>query len=632
MKERIHQILHDYWGYNSFRPLQEDIICSILDGNDTLALLPTGGGKSICFQVPAIAQQGLCLVISPLIALMKDQVENLRKRNITAYAIYSGMSRKDVENVLRTAGESNCKFLYVSPERLETNLFKEFLLSLGVSMLVVDEAHCISQWGYDFRPPYLKIAALREELREVPVLALTASATPEVQKDICDKLEFNREQIFRQAFIRSNLSYSIFMVDSRINKIMDILQKVNGSAIVYCRSRKRTRELSDLLNMNGIVADYYHAGLGQEERSAKQESWISNKTRTIVCTNAFGMGIDKPDVRVVIHADLPDSLENYYQEAGRAGRDGKKAYAVLLYDQKDLAELKDLASTRFPSFQDIRLVYQSLGNYLQIPRGSGIHQSYDFDLTDFRKKFNLDINLALYSMKALEQDGWITFNEQVFRPSKIQFTCLKRELESFQQEYSQYDPLIKAMLRSYEGIFDQPTAINEKNLSYILCDELENITQQLQFLDAANIIRYEKQKEQPQVTFLENRVSADELNINPVNYETRKKQFQKRVRAMSDYVTDTTCRSKIICTYFGDDNSRDCGICDNCLKGKNELSKEEFEKIHSDIINIIKSQPSGTKELLTRLSIKKEKAWKVIHFLQAENKIEVDNLGMIRLK
>ncbi len=342
-------ILKQYWRYDAFRPLQEEIIHAVLDGKDVLALLPTGGGKSICFQVPAMAMDGVCLVVSPLVALMKDQVENLRKKGITAFTIHSGMSRKEVISVFKLAAESNCKFLYVSPERLESALFREWLPALDICLLAIDEAHCISQWGYDFRPPYLRIADLREELPAVPVLAVTASATPDVQSDICSRLQFKNEIIFRQSFERPNLSYSVFKVDSKINKIIEILRNVPGSAIVYCKSRRHTREISDLLRMHGYSADYYHAGLGSEERNKKQDSWIKGPTRVIICTNAFGMGIDKPDVRAVVHADLPDCLENYYQEAGRAGRDGKKSYAVLLYQENDFSEaLKKLPDIRFP--------------------------------------------------------------------------------------------------------------------------------------------------------------------------------------------------------------------------------------------------------------------------------------------
>ena len=426
----IQKILKNYWGFDSFRPLQKVIIESVLKGNDTLALMPTGGGKSLCYQVPALAKEGMCLVISPLIALMKDQVENIRKKGITAFAIYSGMSRKEIVNTLKVATNSNCKFLYVSPERLETALFKEYLPGMDINLVAVDEAHCISQWGYDFRPPYLRIAALREELPDIPILALTASATPEVQQDICEKLQFKDSpkipasggwegrNIFRQSFERPNLSYSVFEVDSKINKTIEVLTKVSGSAIIYCKSRKRTKEISELLQLQNISSDYYHAGLAQEDRNRKQEEWIQNKTRVIVCTNAFGMGIDKPDVRTVIHADVPDCLENYYQEAGRAGRDGKKSFAVLLYDEKDLHELDDLTTQRFPPLSEIKNVYQAVSNYLQISSNSGQGESYDFDIADFLKKFKLNSHTVLFSLKALEQEGWLAFNEQVFIKKK----------------------------------------------------------------------------------------------------------------------------------------------------------------------------------------------------------------------
>ena len=351
----IYEILKRHWGYDSFRPLQEEIILSVLEGKDTLALMPTGGGKSLCYQVPGLLKDGLCLVISPLIALMKDQVEGLRRRNITAYAIYSGLSRKEVINTLRVAAQSNCKFLYVSPERLETSLFKEYLPALDIRLIAVDEAHCISQWGYDFRPPYLRISLLREELPAIPVIALTASATGEVQSDICEKLQFNTKNIFRQSFDRPNLSYSVFKIESRINKIVEILKSVPGTAIVYCRSRRRTKELSDVIKMHSIPADYYHAGLAQEERNRKQEEWIANKTRVIVCTNAFGMGIDKPDVRIVIHADGPDCLENYYQEAGRAGRDGREPMLFCCTAKKMSENLRSRCSC------DIHHLKQSKG-------------------------------------------------------------------------------------------------------------------------------------------------------------------------------------------------------------------------------------------------------------------------------
>ena len=631
----IHGILKQYWGFDAFRPLQEEIIKSVLEGKDTLALMPTGGGKSICYQVPAIAKDGLCLVISPLIALMKDQVENLRKKSITAFAIYSGMSRKEVINVFKVATESNCKFLYVSPERLETSLFKEYLPGLDISLIAVDEAHCISQWGYDFRPPYLRIASLREELPGIPVLALTASATPDVQNDICDKLAFSNPCIFRQSFERANLSYSTFRVDSKINKIIEIVQKVPGSSIVYCKSRKRTKEISELLQLQHISSDFYHAGLVQEERNKKQEAWINNKTRVIVCTNAFGMGIDKPDVRTVVHADVPDCLENYYQEAGRAGRDGNTSYAVLLYDERDLQELKGMASLRFPSQEDIRGVYQSVANYLQIPTGAGEGQYYDFDISDFLKKFNLNSHTTLYSLKALEQESWLSFNEQVFLPSSVMFTVNKGSLYEFEKSNPQLEPCIKTLLRAYEGIFDQPVNISEKVIAGLMKEDTEKVKKQLTELNRFGIIEYQPQKDTPQLYLLRNRIKAEDITINMQAYNKRKDQFQRRVKQMVNYVNEeAACRSRIIGSYFGDELIRACGICDNCLRQKAAtLSKEEFETLHHRIINMVKYESLHTKELLQKLNgIKKEKAWKVLEFLQAENKINVDSTGWVKLK
>jgi len=629
------EILKKHWGFDSFRPLQEDIIISVLSGNDTLALMPTGGGKSLCYQVPAMVKEGTCLVISPLIALMKDQVENLRKKNITAFAIYSGMSRKEVINTLKVVTESNCKFLYVSPERLETGLFKEYLPGMFINLIAVDEAHCISQWGYDFRPPYLRIAALREELKGVPVLALTASATPEVQKDICDKLLFDKQTIFRQSFERSNLSYSVFRVDSKINKIIEIISKVPGSGIVYCKSRKRCKEISELLHLQNISCDYYHAGLKQEDRNQKQEAWINNKIRVIVCTNAFGMGIDKPNVRFVIHADVPDCLENYYQEAGRAGRDGKIAYAVLLYDEKDLTEIDEMIKHRFPAQDEIRKVYQAVANYLQIPAGSGAGQYYEFDISDFIRKFKLDSHTALYSLKALEQEDMLSFNEQVFIPATVQFTVTKDYLYEFEKNNAGLEPLIKSLLRAYEGIFDHPSFISELMIAQLMKTGVEEVKKQLNELNLAGIIDYIPRKDSPQLFFPANRIKTEELFIDMMAFNQRKEKFQRRAKQIIAYTNEeVNCRSRIIGSYFGDDKLKSCGVCDNCLRHKAvTLSTEEFENIHSSILSITQKNTLQIKELLHQLNgVKKEKAWKVIDFLQAENKIEMDTNGWIRLK
>jgi ATP-dependent DNA helicase RecQ len=630
-----HKILKQYWGFDTFRPLQEKIIQHILAGKDTLALMPTGGGKSLCYQVPAMMKEGLCLVISPLIALMKDQVENLRKKNITAFAIYSGMSRKEIINTFKIASESNCKFLYLSPERLETALFKEYLPGLNINLIAVDEAHCISQWGYDFRPPYLRIAAIREELPGIPVLALSASATPEVQEDICEKLHFTMSTVFLQSFVRPNLSYSSFKVDAKFNKLIEVVKKVPGSSIVYCKSRKRTKQISEILKLQNISADFYHAGLQQEERNRKQEAWMQNKIRVIVCTNAFGMGIDKPDVRTVIHADVPDCLENYYQEAGRAGRDGKTSYAVLLYDEKDLHELKEMAATRFPGLEEIRKVYQALANYLQLPTGSGEGQYFDFDISDFLKKFNLSGHQALYSLKALEQDGWLSFNEQVFRASMVGFITNKDYLYLFEKEHPSLEPVIKSLLRAYEGIFDQPVPVSEKVIAGLTKTDPELVKNQLLQLDQAGIIAYTSQKDTPQLYFLRNRNKAEDITIDLQAYRKRKEQFQKRMKQMANYVQETSlCRSVIIGNYFGDSTISVCGICDNCLRQKaTELNKEEFQTLHHRIINMVKYESLHTRELLLKLNdIKKEKAWKVLEFLQAENMIEMDAGGWVKLK
>ncbi len=648
----IHDVLREHWGFDSFRPFQQEIIESVLNNNDTLALLPTGGGKSLCYQVPALMRKGLCLVISPLIALMKDQVEGLRRKNITAFAIFSGMSRKELINTLKIAGESNCKFLYVSPERLETSLFKEYLPGLGVNLIAVDEAHCISQWGYDFRPSYLRIASLREELPGVPVLALTASATSDVQKDICDKLKpphppkggfgktqkiedpFGDWKVFRQSFERPNLSYSVFKVDSKIHKITEVLSKVGGSGIIYCKSRKRTKEISDLLRLQNISSDHYHAGLTHEERNSKQEDWINNKTRIIVCTNAFGMGIDKPDVRVVIHADTPDCLENYYQEAGRAGRDKKTAYGVLLYDERDLGGLEEMAAARFPSPAEIRSIYQSVANYLQIPSGDGEGQYYDFDLTDFLRKFKFNGHTALYSLKTLEQEGWLAFNEQVFLPSTVMFTTRKDSLYAFETAHAQLEPLIKTLLRSYDGIFDWVASISERMIAGLLRMETEEVKKQLQQLHQAGIIEYSPQKDTPQLLLLRSRARVEDITINQQAYEHRKEKFLERMKQMRRYVKEEAeCRSRIIGSYFGDSAIRACGICDNCLRQKAvTLSREEFETLHHRIINMVKYESLHTRDLLLKLSsTKKEKAWKVIEFLQAENKITVDRSGRVNL-
>ncbi len=629
-------ILKKYWKYDSFRPLQAGIIDAVLAGNDTLALLPTGGGKSICFQVPSILNEGICLVISPLIALMKDQVLNLKKRGIPALSVYSGMSFIEVKKTLQNAAYGNFKFLYVSPERLETELFLEYLPLIKVNLIAVDEAHCISQWGYDFRPSYLRIAALREYFPEVPVLALTASATLEVQKDIREKLLFGKSQkTFQQSFERPNLSYSAFELFSKENKLLQILNKVAGSGIVYCKTRRRTKEVSELLNMNGIIADFYHAGLTTVQRNQKQEDWISNKTRIIACTNAFGMGIDKPDVRTVIHYDVPDALENYYQEAGRAGRDGKKAYAVLLYSQAELEALQKQTKVRFPSNEVIKKVYSALCSFLQLPSNSGEGFSYDFDLNTFSKNFKLDAYTVNSVLKILEQEELITYSEQFFMPSTVEFLIDKQHLDDFEKSYPKYGEVIKGLLRSYDGIFDFPSFINENELARFIGIRKEDLLQILLELKALGIINYLSQKETPQIYFIKNRVRTDELFINQKNILKRKDAYEKRLHAMIQFcITEKECRSTMIGYYFSGQHLLPCGICDNCVRNKQlKISSEEFNLISGEIKRMAQEMGVTSKIIAEQLpTVKENKIREVLKFLQEENLVSVDENGWIKNK
>lgn len=638
LMQDVQSILKRYWNFDAFRPLQEEIIQSVLAGKDTLAVLPTGGGKSICFQVPALATEGICIVISPLIALMKDQVENLKKRSIPALLIHSGMQRMDVVKTLQNASNNYFKFLYISPERLETSLFKEYLPSFQVNLIAVDEAHCISQWGYDFRPSYIRIAELRKELPNVPVLALTASATEEVQQDICEKLlspikNNNGWNVFRQSFERKNLSYSVFKVDSKVARLVEIVKKVSGTAIVYCKSRKRTTEMAGLLQMHGLSATSYHAGLTTEERNKRQQDWIHNKVKVMVCTNAFGMGIDKPDVRLVIHLDTPDCLENYYQEAGRAGRDDKKAYAVLLYDVRDIEELSRLHLVRYPTLEQIRMVYHSLVNFLQVPVYSGQDKSFTFRFDEFVRNYKLQATEALYALKALESDGWFDFNEKNFSPSTVLFTTGKNGLYEFYKSQPQHENLLTTLLRTYEGIFDFPAFISELVIARLMKKDETDIRLQLKTIASFGIVQYVPQNNEPQLIFRKNRVMAEELPFKLMPYFKRRDVFVNRTKQMIAYIETNDCRSTFISRYFGDDKAAKCGVCDNCLKQKSiSLSSEEFDKISSIILEQLSIHELSIEGLLQKLTaIKKEKAWKVIGFLQAEKKIKLNEKGVLKI-
>lgn len=632
MNASLH-ILQQYWKYPAFRGEQEKIIDAVLQQKDVLALLPTGGGKSVCFQVPTMLMNGLCLVISPLIALMKDQVENLEKKNIKATALYSGMSFNEVKNTLQNAAEGKYKFLYLSPERLETELFKIFLHELPICLIAVDEAHCISQWGYDFRPPYLRIVQLRKELPHVPIIALTASATTLVQKDIIDKLQLQQPSVFLQSFEKPNLSFSVFKVDSKINKTIEVLNNVKGSAIVYCKNRNETQKIAQLLQQKNIVAAFYHAGLTQEQRSKIQTNWIQNKSRVIVCTNAFGMGIDKPDVRTVVHYSTTDCLENYYQESGRAGRDSKKAYAVLLYNTTDEIELKNLPAIKFPKIDEIKNVYQSIANYLQIPIGSGEGIYYDFNLLEFCNNFKLDVFLVINALRFLEKEGHLAFNQNIFIPSKIMFSTDKNILNNIENSHPALDKVMKTLLRTYEGIYEYKVSVNEKLIAKYAQLPYEKVYNDLAALNKLGIIEYTPQKETPQLYFILNRASAHELNIDYNTYVERKNLYKQRVEKMIDYLhLQNECRSKFLAAYFGDNHVKDCGICDNCLRNKKRiLSETEFKNIEQLIYRNIHQQVITAADLIQQLKpIKKEKIIETISFLQKENKIKIDATGAIQ--
>ncbi len=631
-----HEILKKYYGYDQFRPLQEEIISSILAQKDTLALLPTGGGKSICFQVPALMNDGICLVISPLIALIKDQVENLKKKGIRALAIYAGMSYADVRQTLQNASFGHYKFLYVSPERLETKLFLEYLPALKPTLIAVDEAHCISQWGYDFRPSYLRIANLREELPNVPIIALTASATIPVQDDICKNLLFKKDSNrFQQSFIRANLSYSVFKPTSKENKLLEILRNVKGSSIVYCKSRKQTNVVAEMLRLNKIDADFYHAGLSSEKRTQKQQNWIDNKVRTIVCTNAFGMGIDKPDVRVVVHYEVPDCLENYYQEAGRAGRDGKRAYAVLLYSAKEMDDIMYKLETRYPSAEKLKVVYMALMNYLQVAAGTGEGLSFDMDIAEFAQRFKLNILEATYGIQALGQEDLISFHEMMFRQSTVEFLVNKNDLQDFQLIHAELAETIRGLLRSYEGIFEYPCNIYENPLAKFIKISTEELIIHLQKLHQYKIIDYKSASDKPQILLLKNRMYNDDFIIDNKSITLRKEEARKRALAINGFINNVTaCRSKILASYFGDNKVPACGICDNCINNTEAtLDPFAFKKVSDAILSLIKEEKLTTADIFKKLKpIRQRSIWMVINFLLSEEIVETDDKNFITLK
>jgi ATP-dependent DNA helicase RecQ len=593
-------ILKKYWQHSQFRPLQEDIVNSVLQGHDTLALLPTGGGKSVCFQVPALLLEGVCIVITPLIALMKDQVEQLKRRGILAVAIHSGMNRSEIDILLDNCIYGSIKFLYVSPERLQTELFIERVKQMKVGLIAVDEAHCISQWGYDFRPPYLQITTLRELKPATPVIALTATATLVVKEDIMNKLAFREPTgVFQRSFARDNLSFVVRKTENKERKLLEILQKVKGSAIIYVRSRKATQQIAEWLSKRGISASYYHAGLDFEERSKRQEEWIHNKSRVMVATNAFGMGIDKPDVRLVVHLDIPENLESYYQEAGRAGRDGIRSFAAILYQEADVINLQFKTEQAHPSPEALKKIYQALANYYQLAIGSSGGESFDFDLLDFAERFKYHQAEVYIALKKLEEEGLIQFNESFYNPSHLFFPVDKTKLYEFQIANARFDPVIKMLLRLYGGeLFSEFVKISEAYLAKGLKITEKEMIATLKHLNELKIVIYQPLKNKPQVTFVLPRQDADRLPLNIARLEARKKLIVDKMNAMVAFATSThRCRMQIVQEYFGEDTFAVCGLCDVCIEQRKTDNRSAYDQLRAEIVNIIKSTSMTIEQL-----------------------------------
>lgn len=623
--QKHQEILKQFWGYDEFRPLQEDIVKSILGGRDTLGLMPTGGGKSLTFQVPTMVLEGICIVITPLIALMKDQVENLQKRNIQAAAIFTGMPFNDIQITLDNAIFGAYKFLYVSPERLGTDIFLAKLKQMRVSLLAVDEAHCISQWGYDFRPSYLKIAEIREYLPRIPILALTATATPEVVDDIQKQLHFKEKNVFQKSFKRDNLAYVVRNTEKKEETLLNILGAVKGTSVVYVRNRKKTKEIADFLNENGISAEHFHAGLNNKTKDERQSRWKIGETRVIVCTNAFGMGIDKPDVRSVIHIDLPDTIEAYFQEAGRAGRDEKKAFAVLLYNKTDETKLKKRIADNFPPKETIKEVYEALGNYFSLAIGSGSYASFPFDIADFCAKFHFPLLITYNAIKILQQNGYLELTDENDSASQVQFKTTKEGLYHLKQTEEQ-DQLIHLLLRSYTGLFTDLKMIHEETLCSRLGWTQDKLYQTMLGLANEKIISYIPKKKTPFITFLRERENISRLFISKDIYDDRKKRYSTKVESVLNYANEENiCRNQILLTYFGEKNTKPCGVCDVCLKKKEtEVTEEEFKKIRNKIKELLKENSLHLFEITKNVAEKEPKIIYVIRIMLDNSEIRMD--------
>ena len=629
MSERTRGILLRYWGYPSFRPMQEDIVDSVIAGRDTLALLPTGGGKSICFQVPAMTMEGVCIVITPLISLMKDQVQHLKKLGISAAAIFSGMHNNEIETIYNQAAFGMLKFLYVSPERLMTDAFIEALKKMRVNLLAVDESHCISQWGYDFRPPYLKIAEIRKFIPNVPILALTATATPQVVDDIQYRLGFKNKNVFQTSYERKNVTYNVIHEADKFGLMYRLFKKMDkGSGIVYVRSRKRTKIIADWLQQVGISASFYHAGLDAKTRDYRQQLWMDGRLKVIVATNAFGMGIDKPDVRLVVHLDLPDSLEAYFQEAGRAGRDLQPSEAFLLVADTDINKLQENIHTSYPDLVRIKTIYDALGNYLQVPIGAGLNQRYDFDINAFAQYYNFSLLETFNAIKLIEREGHIAMSEALNTPSKIHIKASREDLYRFQIEYKEYDTLIKYLLRNTPGILSDFVNIREELISQKTGIRIDSIIRQLDQLDKLNFLTYIPRCEKPNIQYITERLDTKYFSLSDEVYKNRKDDAAKRIQAVIDFVNNNKdCRSVQLLRYFGENIKKQCGKCDVCSsKNQMNVNNSEYQDICESIIYELKENESDVYNVLNKINkYHEEKVLNTIRLMIDNNIIKDDN-------
>lgn len=633
MASQVEEVLKKYWGYQSFRPLQEEIIESVLAGQDTLALLPTGGGKSVCFQVPAMVNEGVCLVISPLIALMSDQVSQLKKRGINATAVNSALTNREIDHALDNAVYGNVKFLYVSPERLKTDMFLARLPKMKVALLAVDEAHCISEWGYDFRPAYRDIAEIRPLIPDVPVIALTATATPDVVEDISIRLDLKKPAVFRMSFERKNLIYVVQEEERKLNRILNIANRLKGSGIVYVTTRRETVRYAEYLRSGGVSSLPYHGGMTNVERSQTQYLWINNKARVIVATNAFGMGIDKPDVRFVVHPALPTSVEAYYQEAGRAGRDGNRSYAVVLTDDRDREELKRKIRDQIPNAKKVRQVYRALTNYFQLAVGSGTAEPMPFDLFEFSKRYRFKTVEALSALKILEYYEYLTLTDAVFSPSRLKFLVSAKAVYNFEIGHPKFEPLIRILLRSYEGLFDQPARINEYEISRRLRIPAEAIREKLRYLAQMRMVNYREQTELPYLSFPNGSIHPDSLLFSDGYIKKHALRLETKMESIINYSTNNVvCRSKQLTGYFGDRSAKNCGLCDVCLSNKKSLNSDDnLREIRLSIIGWLKERSLSLKELQSEKTYKPIDTLDTLRWMSEHDEIEIDGNNYVKL-